>query len=1523
MSQRRPLLEKLVWMPVLVLGFAIVALWVVDPKTVYESQFLLIWLNFVFSTLASILVVVLLSRSFLSRGAPGMLLLSCGVLFWGSAGTVAPVLLSHGANVVISIQNILVWLSALCNLAGAVFFMKSNRGMNRPGWAMTAAYAAVAAVVWLAVLLVLRGRLPVFFIQGQGGTLLRQFILGFSVLLFAGTAGLLWTAHRRAMPPFIRWYGPALLLVATGLFGVMIQSVHGGILNWAASAAQLLGGAYMFVAAIATLRESHGREICQEADGKDWLRDKFLASFRKNMFGGWLLRYGCAVAAVAIAFALREALTTLFGPGLPPYITLYPAVMTLALLAGSGPGFLATVLAAGIVGYWILPPDGQFVIVSSVDRLGMAIFIAMGLFMSVVAELYRRNREKAAAYDREEVIRQIQKEKEFLADLLKYSEQPFGVGYPDGRLGLINHAFEQLTGYTDEELRSLDWATALTPPEWREVEKRKLDELNRTSQPVRYEKEYIRKDGSRVPIELLVHLKRDPWNKPEYYYSFLTDITGRKRAEEVFRENEDRLNFALGTIHTGAWDLDLMDHTAHRTLDHDRIFGYETLLSQWTYPMFLEHVLPEDRGEVDRKFQEAVKTRGDWNFECRIRRKDGEIRWILAAGCHRKDKSGQFRKMAGIIQDITARKQAEDAVRASEERLQQALLVSRSFTFEWYPATDTVLRSASCGKILGLTGGEAVSDTGQNYFQRVHPDDRVRFTQMLHALTPDASSYTVEYRVVRGDNDIVVLEEIGRASFNQDGKLERLVGVATDITKRKQAEDAFRLSEERFRSAQEAAEVGVWDWDISAGKLEWSFQMAVLFGMEPEKTEASFDAWRKVLHPDDLKIAEERVMQALEEHIPLKNEYRVVLPNKEIRWISAIGNTVYDPQGKALRMSGVCMDITERKNVEETLRRINIELRAANETLRASRLAALNLSEDAIQARRQAEQAEEELRKKSEDLDQAQAVGQVGSWRLDTGRNILTWSAENYRIFGVPEGTPLTYETFLNAIHPEDRQYVDARWRAALTGEPYDLEHRIVVDGQVKWVREKAYLELDNEGKLVGGFGITQDITERRKYEDELKKLNRILKAMSASSQAMGRVTDEMEYLKEVCRIIAEECGHSLIWVGYAEQDAGKTVRPVAFCGFDQEYIDSLNVTWADTERGRGPTGTAIRTGKVQLCRDIENDPNFAPWKPKALELGFHSSLVLPLDANLGVMGALNIYAKAPDAFSAEEINLLSDMASDLAYGVSMIRLRDLRNQAEAVLKRDKETFERLVVERTEELWDAQLKLAQSKRLSDIGALAATVAHELRTPLGVIRIGAYNMKRKTTEAALLKHISHIETKVVEADKIISNLLLYSRIKMPVMEEVRLYDLLKECADVAKENIKGRSISILEQFEAIQNESLKLDPLQIKEVFHNILANAADALEKHEKGEIRIRACRQDPKGEITVAFEDNGPGISESDLKRIHEPFFTTKSKGTGLGLTVCFQIIQNHNGRIEVTSQEGKGAVFTVVLPCGETVAG
>ena len=181
-----------------------------------------------------------------------------------------------------------------------------------------------------------------------------------------------------------------------------------------------------------------------------------------------------------------------------------------------------------------------------------------------------------------------------------------------------------------------------------------------------------------------------------------------------------------------------------------------------------------------------------------------------------------------------------------------------------------------------------------------------------------------------------------------------------------------------------------------------------------------------------------------------------------------------------------------------------------------------------------------------------------------------------------------------------------------------------------------------------------------------LRRANRALSVLSDCNQALIRTENEPDFLDEICRIIYQVGGYRLAWVGYAEDDEEKTVRPVAQAGgYEDGYFDTIHITWADTAEGRGPTGTAIRTGKPVIARDILNDPNFAPWREEALKRGYASSIALPLIENGRHLGALNIYTAEVDAFNPDEVTLLEELAMDLAFGIEMLRIRAQHQKAE------------------------------------------------------------------------------------------------------------------------------------------------------------------------------------------------------------------------------------------------------------------
>jgi PAS domain S-box-containing protein len=172
---------------------------------------------------------------------------------------------------------------------------------------------------------------------------------------------------------------------------------------------------------------------------------------------------------------------------------------------------------------------------------------------------------------------------------------------------------------------------------------------------------------------------------------------------------------------------------------------------------------------------------------------------------------------------------------------------------------------------------------------------------------------------------------------------------------------------------------------------------------------------------------------------------------------------------------------------------------------------AIVINQDITEARR----AEVALREREASLAQAQAQAHLGSWRLDIPSNVLAWSDESYRIFGMTPGTPQTYETFLACVHPDDRLYVDRAWHAGMRGEPYDIQHRLLVQGQVKWVRERADLEFTEDGSLLRGVGTIQDITELKHHEDELLRSRQELRELAAHHEKIreaerGRIAREI-----------------------------------------------------------------------------------------------------------------------------------------------------------------------------------------------------------------------------------------------------------------------------------------------------------------------------------------------------------------------------------------------------------------------------
>ncbi len=206
----------------------------------------------------------------------------------------------------------------------------------------------------------------------------------------------------------------------------------------------------------------------------------------------------------------------------------------------------------------------------------------------------------------------------------------------------------------------------------------------------------------------------------------------------------------------------------------------------------------------------------------------------------------------------------------------------------------------------------------------------------------------------------------------------------------------------------------------------------------------------------------------------------------------------------------------------------------------------------------------------------------------------------------------------------------------------------------------KGWFELHIQPVPEGVLILSIDVTERRLADEGLRRTSRALRTLTSCNRVIIRATEESQMLRDVCRVIVQVAGYRLAWIGLARKDPGKTVEPVAQAGYGEEYVPQAQITWGDSPRGQGPTGRAIRSGQPVVCRDILTDPRFGPWRDQALRFGYASSIALPLITANDVLGALNIYAPEPDAFDSEEIELLQELADDVAHGTSALRTRAL-----------------------------------------------------------------------------------------------------------------------------------------------------------------------------------------------------------------------------------------------------------------------
>ncbi|HSQ93410.1 MAG TPA: PAS domain S-box protein, partial [Methanoregula sp.] len=396
----------------------------------------------------------------------------------------------------------------------------------------------------------------------------------------------------------------------------------------------------------------------------------------------------------------------------------------------------------------------------------------------------------------------------------------------------------------------------------------------------------------------------------------VTDITDRKNAEEALRESEWRYRLIADNTLDWVFWIDPDGKILYLSPSAEKITGRPAGSYTMIRPFLTDVVHPDDLAMRLARLDEALKGRAHNELEYRIVRPDGEVRWIQHTCRHLYDKNGRFLGIRGSNRDITERKRVEEALAESEEKFRQVFFesgVGKTITY----ADGRMEANRAFAEMLGYPPEEF----GKIPWQTItHPDDlemSERFSRSLWSGERESGRFTKRYlhrngSVVWGDLSAVVHRD-------RDGRPAYLMVTVSDITERKTAEEMAAAAREMLGVALHAAKAGTWAWEIPSGTLTWSPEFLELFGLSPDAP-ASFETWLSVMHPEDRELAMARIDRSLKDHSTLWNEYRIVLPDGGIRWIGASGNTEYDGDGRPLRMSGICLDITERRAAEDALR---------------------------------------------------------------------------------------------------------------------------------------------------------------------------------------------------------------------------------------------------------------------------------------------------------------------------------------------------------------------------------------------------------------------------------------------------------------------------------------------------------------------------------------------------------------------------------------------------------------------------
>jgi PAS domain S-box-containing protein len=855
--------------------------------------------------------------------------------------------------------------------------------------------------------------------------------------------------------------------------------------------------------------------------------------------------------------------------------------------------------------------------------------------MNDLETLLRENEELRRFRDKCQQLEQtINQEQGWFFRIFHASSNPMSIiALSDSRCVAVNEAFSRLSGFSREELigHSMDALSLLADPKQKELILHKLQEDGKS--PL-IELNVLTK--SREVLTILVSADPIMVNGESCMLAAAMDITAQKKEADALRRSEERYRMLVENSLQGVAIIQ-DNRFVFCNGAFVRMTGHtiEELLSKPPAEL-VQMIHPDDRERVrvhheDRLAGKQIEPR----CEHRGIRKDG-TEFTLEVYDSPTEYNGRPATQL-VCLDITEHKRSEAAVKEYGERLKLALEASGMATWDVNNQTGEVKDDAWWLSSLGYQPGEIEMNLA-SLNSLMHPDDLQGIQRAASDyLEGKSEHYSVEYRIRNKDGSWVWVLDRGRlVSRDSSGKPLRTMGVHLNITDHRQAMEQIRQLAGEQRAILNTISMGI--CYLRNRKIQWvnpAFEK--MFGYEVDELKGQ-DTSIFYSSEEDYRLVATEGYARLAKGAIYSTEALMKRKDSILIWCSLAGQAIAKDSEEG--SIWILDNITDRRQTQEALVYSEHRFRSLVET-----------TSDLV-------------------------------WEVD-GDGFYTYVSPKVKDLLGYDPQSVLGKRPLDFMPGDEAVRIAAIWgaitesRQSFSGLQNINLHK---DGHSIVLESSGVPIWDAQGNFSGYRGIDRDITERKQAEENLRRLNRELRAISDCNQTLIRAEDEQSLLGDICRIICEKAGYRLVWVGYAENNKEKSVRPVAWAGFENGYLAQANVSWADTERGRGPVGMAIREGHSVYCQDFMRDPMFVPWREAALQRGYRSGIFFPLrDEETKIFGTLNIYSSEPHAFNADEIRLLDELAGDLAFGLSVLHARIERRRAEEALEESRAYLDQIL----------------------------------------------------------------------------------------------------------------------------------------------------------------------------------------------------------------------------------------------------